>query len=116
MSYKNFLAQDREYHGRKPLTGETGCPFGVCPFNKNCVLINTCMAAEVEHAGYEIHKKNQVEQVEEGSSVATHLRQRDLAGQVESSSNSDGERGNQEGVLTLEEVRKLRKHMALWPG
>lgn len=69
----------------------------------------------LNYAGYEIHKKGQVEQDEERSSVAAHLRLGDQPRAEQSDGDQGGQRGNQKGNLTQKEIAKLRKHMALWP-
>lgn len=69
----------------------------------------------LNYAGYEIHKKGEVEQVKEGETVAAHLRLGDQPWAEQSDGDQGGQRGNQERNLTQKEIAKLRKHMALWP-
>lgn len=80
-----------------------------------CQDSNHCALEEIRNAGYEIHQKNQVEQIEEGSPVAAHLRLGDQPGGVQSNGDQGSLRSDKEGNLTQKEIAKLRKHMALWP-
>lgn len=88
-----------------------------CPCDGVCVDANRCIIEELENAGYEVHKKGEVEQVQEGETVATRLRLGDSPRGEQGDGNQGGVGSNQEGEpLTAAELAKLRKHMRMWPG
>lgn len=78
-----------------------------------------CVNKELQDAGYQIYKKGEIEQVEEGAPVAACVRLGDLERRKQGNGDQGGVGSHQKGVeapLSDEELHKLRRHMALWPG
>ena len=97
-----------------------GCPLTVTGVSDMCADSNKCAIKELQNAGYEIHKKGQVEETEEA--VATRLRLGDSPRGEQGDGDQGGERRYKTASeiltepLSPEELIKLRKHMRMWPG
>lgn len=82
-----------------------------------CEESNRCALEQVTDAGYEVHEKGEIQQVQKGSPVAAHLRLGDQTGTEQGGGDQGSVGSNQtrdEPPLTFDELRFLRKHMRLW--